>query len=147
MADPSGVGPSGYQPGAADRSHMNPPPEARTSGTGTSPLGRRRPVNRVRRASGAIHLSLTTARSLLARLPGAARATWVRANATTSALQLLPDSTLQGLAAGSVGLGAGLYLAGLPRFVTAAAVTPAMIIGAAIALRPIEPSAGPTTRA
>jgi hypothetical protein len=64
------------------------------------------------------------------------RATRVSANATTSALQLLPDSTLQGLAATSIGLGAGLLVAGMPRLVTAAAITPAMIIGAAIAFRP-----------
>jgi hypothetical protein len=84
---------------------------------------------------------------VLAHLPGAARATRVRANATSSTLQLLPDSTLQGFAAGSIGLGAGLYLAGVPRLVTAAAVTPAMIIGAAIALRPTKPAANSRTSA
>src|SRR6185503_3282354 len=45
------------------------------------------------------------------------------------------------LAASSIGFGAGLYLAGLPRLVTAAAVTPAVVIGAAIILRPAESSA------
>jgi hypothetical protein len=84
---------------------------------------------------------------LLAQLPGTARATRVRANATTSALQLLPDSTLQRLAASSIGLGAGFYLAGLPRLVTVLALTPAMIMGAAIALRPTEPPARPGTNA
>ena len=43
---------------------------------------------------------------------------------------------LRWLAAGSVGLGAGLSLAGAPRLVVAAGVAPAVIIGAAIASRP-----------
>jgi hypothetical protein len=58
------------------------------------------------------------------------------ARATTSALQTLPDSTLRWLAASSVGLGAGLYLAGKKRILIAAGVAPAVIMGAAIALRP-----------
>lgn len=125
---------------------MRATPEARTSGTGTSTRrGRKRLGNLIRRASGAANLSLATAGTLFAHLPGTARATRVRANATTSALQLLPDSTLQSLAASSIGLGAGFYLAGLPRLVTAAAVTPAMIIGAAIVLRPTKPSTGSGT--
>jgi hypothetical protein len=102
--------------------------------------GRRRLGDAVRRASGTIDLGLATAKTLFAHLPGTARATRVGANATTRALQRLPDSTLQGLAASSIGLGAGLYLAGLPHLVTAAAVTPAVVIGAAIVLRPTQPS-------
>jgi hypothetical protein len=66
------------------------------------------------------------------------RATRVRANATTSALQILPDATLQGLAASSIGLGAGFFLARVPRLVTVVAVAQAMIIGAAIILRPSD---------
>jgi hypothetical protein len=62
------------------------------------------------------------------------RATRGRANATTSAVQILPDSTLQGLAASSVGFGAGFYLARVPRLMTVDAVAPAMNIGAAIIL-------------
>jgi hypothetical protein len=57
--------------------------------------------------------------------------------ATTSALQRLPDPTLRWLAAGSIGLGAGLYLSGTPRLVVAASVVPACLIGAAILLRPV----------
>jgi hypothetical protein len=53
-------------------------------------------------------------------------------------LQVLPDSTLRGLAASSMGLGAGFYLAGVSRLMTAAAIAPAMVIGAAILLRPAE---------
>jgi hypothetical protein len=122
--------------------------EPRPSGTVTPTRTRRtRLRNLVGRASGAVDLALATAGTLVAHLPGTARATRVRANATTSALQLLPDSTLQGLAATSIGLGAGFYLAGLPRLVTAAAVTPAVIIGAAIALRPVPSAARAETNA
>jgi hypothetical protein len=102
---------------------------------------RKRLADTVRRVSGTIDLGLATAETLFAQLPRTARATGVTANATTRALQRLPDSTLQGLAASSIGFGAGLYLAGLPRLVTAAAVTPAVVIGAAIILRPAESSA------
>jgi hypothetical protein len=125
---------------------MRATPEARTSGTGTSTRrGRKGLGTFIRRASGAVNLSDATAGPLFAHLPGTARVTRVRANATTSALQLLPESTLQGLAASSIGLSAGFYLAGLPRLVTAAAVTPAMIIGAAIVLRPTQSSSGSGT--
>jgi hypothetical protein len=123
------------------RAMLEPP----LSGTGTSGSRRRRLGNLFRRALGAVHLGLATAGTLVARLPEMARATRVRANATTSTLQLLPDSTLQGLAASSIGLGTGFYLAGSPRLFTAAAVTPAMIIGAAIALRPTKPYAASGT--
>jgi len=60
-----------------------------------------------------------------------------RANDTTSALQILPDSTLRGLAAASAGLGAGFFLAGLPRVVVVAAMVPGMAAGAAIVFRPL----------
>jgi hypothetical protein len=58
------------------------------------------------------------------------------ASDTTTALQVLPDPTLRWLAATSVGLGAGLHLAGVPRVLIAAAVTPAILLGAAIVGRP-----------
>jgi hypothetical protein len=61
------------------------------------------------------------------------------AGATTRALQTLPDSTLRWLTAGSVGLGVGLYLAGAPRLATAAGVTPALVMGAAMVARPTVP--------
>jgi hypothetical protein len=50
----------------------------------------------------------------------------------------MPSSTSQSLAAGSVGLGAGLLIAGAPRLVAATGVAPAVVIGAAILLRPDE---------
>jgi hypothetical protein len=77
----------------------------------------------------------------MAHVPGTMHATRAGARGTTSALQTLPDSTLRSLAASSIGLGAGFYLAGAPRLVIAAGVAPALIVGAAIVLRPIAPVA------
>ncbi len=89
-----------------------------------------------RRSSEAIDRTLSTARAVVSHLPGTMHATRAGANATTRALQVMPDPTLKGLAAGSVGLAAGFYLAGVPRLVTVAGIAPAMIIAAAIVLRP-----------
>jgi hypothetical protein len=72
-------------------------------------------------------------------VPGIMHATRAGAKGTTSALQTLPDPLLRWLAAGSVGLGAGLSLAGAPRLARAAGFAPALIMGAAIVLRPSEP--------
>jgi len=58
---------------------------------------------------------------------------------TTGSLQNLPDSTLLGLAATSVGVGAGFYLAGKSRLVVAAGVVPAVLAGIAVILRPLPP--------
>ena len=90
----------------------------------------------------AVRLARTTAVILAERMPGTVEATRARAHETTSALQTLPDPTLRELAATSVGLGAGFYLAGLPRLVVAAGVVPAVVMGAAILLRPPEPTSG-----
>jgi hypothetical protein len=76
---------------------------------------------------------------LIARVPGTMRATRAGAHGTTSALQTLSDPTLRWLAASSAGLSTGFYLAGAPRLVVAAGVAPALIMGAAIVLRPSEP--------
>jgi hypothetical protein len=54
-------------------------------------------------------------------------------------VQGLPQSTLQWLAASSVGLGAGFFLSGAPRIVIAAGMTPALLIGAAIVARQTDP--------
>ncbi len=99
----------------------------------------------VRRVSGAARSARAGATLLMARVPGAMHATGVGAQDTTSALQALPDSTLRWLTAGSVGLGAGLYLAGAPRVVAAAGVAPALFMGAAMVLRPTRARAGVTT--
>ena len=102
-----------------------------------------RPANHlttvVRRVSGSIKVARNGATRLIGRVPGTVNATRAGAHATTSALQILPDSTLRWLAASSVGLGTGFYLAGKRRLVIAAGVAPALIMGAAIALRPIKP--------
>ncbi len=93
------------------------------------------------RVFGAIQLARTGAGTLGERLPGAVHATRAGALEMTSALQRLPDSTLRWIAATSVGLGAGLRLAGAPRLVSAAGAAPALLVGAVIALRPTEPVA------
>jgi uncharacterized protein YjbJ (UPF0337 family) len=97
------------------------------------------------RLSGAVGVARTSVTTLIDRVPGTVRATRAGARRTTSALQRLPDSTLGWLTAVSVGLAAGLKLAGAPRLVAAAGAAPALIIGAAIALRQDEPVV-PVTR-
>jgi uncharacterized protein YjbJ (UPF0337 family) len=99
-----------------------------------------------RRVSGAVTTARTNVTPLIEHVPGTVQATRGAAHGMTVALQSLPDSTLRTLAAGSVGLGAGLYLAGAPRLVVAAGFTPALAIAAAIALRPIEPEAASQPR-
>jgi hypothetical protein len=103
----------------------------------------KRLTSTVGRISGVIEIARKNAALLLVRVPGTVHATRAGAHDTASALQTLPDSTLRWLAATSVGLGAGFYLAGAPRLVAAAGVAPALILGAAIVLRPIEPVVPP----
>jgi ElaB/YqjD/DUF883 family membrane-anchored ribosome-binding protein len=75
------------------------------------------------------------------RVPGAVEQARVVANETETRLQKLPDATLKLLAAGSVGLAAGIMLARRSRLVALVAVLPALVIGSAIATRkePTEP--------
>ena len=93
-----------------------------------------RPVSR------AVEIARTATAVLVERVPGTVRATRAGAQGATSALQALPDETLRWLTAGSVGLGAGLYLAGAPRLIAAAGAVPALLMGAAVALRPTRPA-------
>lgn len=93
----------------------------------------------VRDVSGAVQIVRRGAGTLIERGPGTISATRAGAHVTTTTLQALPDSTLRWLAASSVGLGAGFYLAGAPRLVVAAGIAPALIVGAAMVLRPTEP--------
>ena len=88
------------------------------------------------------------------RIPAAAHAARAGAQGTNGALQRLPESTLRWLAAASIGLAAGLQVAGAPRLTRWAGMAPALIVGAALALRPTAPVAdgphpgagsGPTT--
>jgi hypothetical protein len=69
---------------------------------------------------------------------GALRSARTGAIGTTGALQILPDSTLMGVAAGSIGVGAGFYLARAPRLAVIAGVAPALLMLAAVVLRPIR---------
>ncbi len=77
---------------------------------------------------------------MLGHVPGTVDATRSRARDATHALQSLPDSALRFLAASSMGIGAGFYLARAPRLAIVAGVAPALVMGAAIALRPAETS-------
>ncbi len=73
------------------------------------------------------------------RLPR--RPTLAGAAGLGATLQLLPNSMLRSLAATSVGLAAGFYLARAPRLMIAAGAAPAVVMAAAMILRPIEPAA------
>jgi hypothetical protein len=119
-------------------------PKRRSSVTTAPAQDRRgRLASAVRRVSGLVGIARTSAATLVARAPGTMRATRVGAHSTTSALQTLPDPTLRWLAASSAGLSAGFYLAGAPRLVVAAGIAPALLMSAAIVLRPNEPTLTP----
>ena len=90
------------------------------------------------RERGRTRAGLATA---IGRVPDTARAAAAGARETTSALQQIPDSTLRWLTASSIGLAAGLQVAGAPRWMQAAGIVPALFMGAAIALRPAGPVA------
>ena len=63
------------------------------------------------------------------RLPDALDAARTGATATADSLREMPQPTLRVLAAFSIGMGLGLYIAGAPRLVTVAALTPALAAG------------------
>jgi hypothetical protein len=69
------------------------------------------------------------------RLPGIASAGAGGAAESMRMLQELSDPRLQLLMAFSLGVGAGLWMAGAPRLVTLAALSPALVVGVAIASR------------
>jgi hypothetical protein len=100
--------------------------------------GRRR-AGVARNLSRALTAAWSGVATFVGRMPGALDATGAGARDATSALQALPDPTLRWLAAGSVGVGAGLFLAGKSRLVIAASVAPALAMGAAIVARRVEP--------
>jgi hypothetical protein len=95
--------------------------------------GRRSPSSRTRATDHEDHDA-----GLAGRVAGALHATRTGAQGTTSALQTLPDSTLMGVAASSLGVGAGFYLARAPRLAIVAGIVPALVMAAAILLRPIS---------
>ena len=69
------------------------------------------------------------------RLPGIASAGAEGAAESVRMLQELSDPRLKLLVAFSLGVGAGLWMAGAPRLVTLAALSPAVVAGIAIASR------------
>jgi len=69
-------------------------------------------------------------------LPGAFDSVRAGAESGVTRLQTMPDSALRLLAAASLGLGAGLRIAGAPRLVTLAGLAPASVLGFAIVSRP-----------
>ena len=83
---------------------------------------------------------LETARSsaeqVVERAPEAIERARVGTQRTTTSLQTMPDTTLRMLAGVSIGLAAGLGLAGAPRLVILASMAPALLVGGAIATRP-----------
>ena len=76
------------------------------------------------------------ARQAADRLPAAFDLAQSGVATSVTRLQTLPDSALRMLAATSLGLGAGLRLAGAPRLVTLASLAPASLLGFAIVSRP-----------
>jgi hypothetical protein len=88
--------------------------------------------------SGAISSAWAAATTLVGRVPGTLDATRTGARDAARSLQTLPDPTLRWLAAGSVGMSAGLFLTGKRRLVIAASIAPAVAMGAAILARPAE---------
>ena len=69
------------------------------------------------------------------RLPGIASAGAGGAAESVTMLQEFSDPRLKLLIAFSLGVGAGLWMAGAPRLVTLAALSPALVAGVAIASR------------
>jgi hypothetical protein len=90
------------------------------------------------RLRGAVRIARTTGPKLGRRSGRALAATRAGAGWTVRRVQAMPKSTSQSLAAGSVGLGAGLFIGGAPRLVAATGIAPAVVIGAAILLHPDE---------
>jgi hypothetical protein len=68
------------------------------------------------------------------RLPDALEAARSGAVATADTLREMPEPTLRVLAALSIGMGVGLYVAGAPRLVTMTAFAPAVLAGLTVAL-------------
>jgi hypothetical protein len=76
------------------------------------------------------------ASQLAGHLPDAIARARVGAHGTETKLQAMSDPTLRLPASASIGLAAGLYIAGARRLVTVAALASAFVVGSAIATRP-----------
>lgn len=96
---------------------------------------RNRGAGLARRVPAAGMISKAVA-ALRRRWPGAVDATRAGALRTKQAVQAMSDSNLRSLSAGSVGLGAGLFIGGAPRLVAAAGIAPAIVMGATFFTRP-----------
>jgi len=110
---------------------------SRADRTPSADPGQRR-AGVARHLSGAMSSAWATATTFVGRVPGTLDATRTGARQAARSLQTLPDPTLRWLAAGSVGLSAGLFLTGKRRLVIAASIAPAVAMGAAIVARPAE---------
>jgi hypothetical protein len=86
-------------------------------------------------AEAALAGARATADEVGTRLPGIASAGAEGAAGSVRMLQELSDPRLKLLVAFSLGVGAGLWMAGAPRLVTLAALSPAVVAGIAIASR------------
>ena len=86
-------------------------------------------------ASAAMAGARATADEVGTRLPGIAAAGAEGAAGSVRMLQEVSDPRLKLLAAFSLGVGAGLWMAGAPRLVTLAALSPAVLVGIAIVSR------------
>jgi hypothetical protein len=86
-------------------------------------------------ATAALAGARATADEVGTRLPDIASAGAEGAAESVRMLQELTDPRLELLAAFSLGIGAGLWLAGAPRLVTLVALSPALLAGVAIASR------------
>jgi hypothetical protein len=96
-----------------------------------------KPIERTHgRLADAVAVVRERGASALKHASGAIDATLTRVRNASRTVQTVPDSTLRWLAATSIGLGAGLFLARAPRVVVAAGVAPALVAAAAIVARP-----------
>ena len=86
-------------------------------------------------AAAALATARVTADEVGTRLPGIASAGVEGAAESVRMLQELADPRLELLAAFSLGVGTGRWLAGAPRLVTLVALSPALLVGVAIASR------------
>jgi hypothetical protein len=86
-------------------------------------------------AGAALGGARAAADELGSHLPGIASAGAEGAVGSVKMLQEFSDPRLQLLVAFSLGVGAGLWMAGAPRLVTLAALSPALVAGVAIASR------------
>src|SRR5664280_2454292 len=86
-------------------------------------------------AAAAVAGARVVADEMGTRLPGIASAGAEGAAGSVKMLQELSDPRLQLLMAFSMGVGAGLWMAGAPRLLTLAALSPALVAGVAIASR------------